>query len=236
MKYIEIIIGLNVLIHWSLVVVVCYLFRCKVRRIFTLISVVIDVFYIFGYLFYPYDLESFKYILIFIISYLPFMSKRLSDSLFKMLIYLMFNFTLGGTSKIIFLIINNFIGVIISLFLILLIVSIFVIYRRLYVNVKCLEYDVLIDEKYYLKGFYDTGNFLLDDKNIPVVFVKNGYCFGKYVKDLSVKTVTGFNSVKLYDVDSFMIKINNKYIKKDVYIAYSDIAYDVMFGSDLLGG
>ena len=28
----------------------------------------------------------------------------------------------------------------------------------------------------------------------------------------------------------------NKYVKKDVYIAYGDIAFNVMFGTNLLGG
>ena len=37
-------------------------------------------------------------------------------------------------------------------------------------------------------------------------------------------------------IESFKINLNDKYIEKDVYIAYSDINYDVMFGCDLLGG
>ena len=43
-------------------------------------------------------------------------------------------------------------------------------------------------------------------------------------------------NIPIYAVKSFKIKIKNKYVKKDVYIAYGDIAFNVMFGSNLLGG
>ena len=75
---------------------------------------------------------------------------------------------------------------------------------------------------------------MLTDNNIPVVFVKKQYHTGNYYKDILIQTVGSSYKISLYKIDSFKIKVNNKFIKKDVYIAYSNISYDVMFGSALL--
>ena len=53
---------------------------------------------------------------------------------------------------------------------------------------------------------------------------------------ININTVSTNKQIPIYEVDSFKIKIKNKYVKKDVYIAYGDIAFNVMFGTDLLGG
>ena len=76
----------------------------------------------------------------------------------------------------------------------------------------------------------------MTDNNIPVVFVNKKYKVGKYYKDILVNTITGSKEIKLYKVNGFKIKINEKYIEKDVYISFTDLRWDALFGEALLGG
>ena len=239
MKYIEIIVLTNVLIHFILIKITFILMRAKMNYYTTIISCFLDGIYILFYLYFPYELEVYRYLVIVILSLIPFIHKGITKCLMLMLVYWMLNFCLGGSSGILFSIINHYVVVFIALGVLIIIGIIYSIYKKYHFNPNELEYDVLIEDKnkkYYLSGFCDTGNFLVSDDNIPIVFIRKNLRVGKYLKTISINTVSNKNLLPIYEVDSFKIKINNKYIEKDVYIAYGDIAFNVMFGSNLLGG
>lgn len=239
MKYIEIIILVNVLIHFILIKISFFLLKLKMNNIASIISCFLDGGYVLLYLIYPYELEKYKYLCIIFISIFPFIHKGPTKCLMLMLIYLMLNFTLGGSAGILFSIMNHFSSVLICLGILLILVCIYAIYKRYHFSPSELEYEVLIEDenrKLYLSGFCDTGNFLVSDDNIPIVFLKNNIKIGKYYKTIEMKSLSTNKDIPIYAVKSFKIKIKNKYVKKDVYIAYGDIAFNVMFGSNLLGG
>jgi hypothetical protein len=152
----------------------------------------------------------------------------------------MLNFTLGGITEILYKYIENVSSIIISLILIFMITIFLYIYKKQKVNYEVLIYDVILkfNKKIVkLKGFCDTGNFLICDDLIPVVFVNNIYRMGKFIKKINVNTINSNKLIDIYVIESFKIKINKKYITKDVYIAFVDTGKnDVIFGIDILGG
>lgn len=239
MRYIEIIALVNLFIHVCFIVISNYLFKSKNKKISILISCILDVIYVSLYLLVPYELEKFKYIVIFIISITPFITNGFTKALLQALIYMMLNFCLGGTAEVLYNIINNFYSVLIAIFLIIILFSIYALYKRIHFNHKSLLYEIYIEDKnkkLKLKGFCDTGNFLKTDENIPVVFIKNGIEIGEYKKDIYINTVSTKSKISLYEVKRFKIKLNKRFVKKDVYIAFADISFNAMFGLDILGG
>ncbi|MDE5566545.1 MAG: sigma-E processing peptidase SpoIIGA [Anaeroplasmataceae bacterium] len=239
MKYIELLVVTNVLIHFCFVKIAYYLLHIKPNYIAISISCLLDGAYICLYIFIPYIIENYRYLMIMVISIVPFITKRPSKALFLCLIYLMLNFTLGGSAGILFKMLNHYSVVIICLGIILVLFACYAIYKKFHFRPDVLEYEVLIEDanrKLYLSGFCDTGNFLTTDDNIPIVFLKRNIRIGKYYKTITIHSVSASQKIELFMVKSFKIKIKNKYIKKDVYLAYGDIAFNVMFGSNLLGG
>lgn len=239
MRYIEIIIALNLAVHILFIRMTNYLLKQKNNRPLIMFSSMIDIIYTILYLLLPYELEAYKYVFIFIISLLPFIGKGLIKALLSMIIYFMLNFMLGGTSELIYNIISNFYSVLISLLAINVMFVIYAIYRKVNINLNDLYYDIIIkhnNKRLNLKGYCDTGNFLSTDENIPIVFINNKLKIGKYKSNIIVNSVSVKKKIKLYEVESFFIKINNKYVKKDVYLAHADISCMVMFGLDILGG
>lgn len=239
MRYIEIIIALNLAVHILFIRIANYLLKQKNNKLLILFSSVIDIIYTLLYLLFPYELEVYKYIFILLISILPFIGKGLIKALLSMIIYFMLNFMLGGTSELIYNIISNFYAVLISLLIINVAFIIYAIYKRLNISLNNLNYDIIIkhnNKKLNLKGYCDTGNFLTTDNNIPVVFINQKIKIGKYKKNIIINSVSVKKEINLYEVESFLIKINNKYVKKDVYLAHADISCMVMFGLDILGG
>ena len=60
---------------------------------------------------------------------------------------------------------------------------------------------------------------------------------GKFIRKINVSTISSNDLIDLYVINSFKVKINKKYVKKDVYIAFVDTGNnDVIFGIDILGG
>ena len=203
------------------------------------ISSIIDIIYTTLYLLIPYQLEDYKYVFIILISIIPFLKKGITKALLSSLVYLMLNFTLGGISEQIYLIINNFWAVFIALLSMMILFLFIKIYKKIHFKHNELLYSIeIIDNKKILKlkGYCDTGNFLVTDNNIPVVFINKKYKIGNYKKSINVNTVSTKRPIRLYEVESFKIEINGKYIKKDIYLAYGDISFSIMFGLDLLGG
>lgn len=239
MRYIEIIILVNLTIHICFIIVANFILKQKKNIIMISISCILDIIYIFMYIYIPYELDSYKYILVFIISFIPFITKGIIKALMSSLIYLMLNFTLGGSAEILYNTLNNFYSVIISLILILFIFSIIAVYKKTHISVNNLVYEIVVTDdnhSIYLNGYCDTGNFLSTDENIPIVFINNKIDIGKYKKSILIQTVSIKKYINLYEIKEFKIKINNKYIKRDVYIAFADINYMAMFGINVLGG
>lgn len=239
MRYIEIIILINLVIHISFIGIANYVFKQKKNRIMIFLSCVLDIIYTLMYIYFPYELEAYKYIFIYVISIVPFLMKGIYKSILSSFIYLLLNFTLGGSAEILYLTLNNYWAVIISLIIMLLVVSIVCIYKRIHFNLSKLNYSIYIEDgnnSYYLDGYCDTGNFLVTDDNIPIVFLNNKIQIGRYKKSIVIKTVSIEKQISLYEVKEFKIKIKNKYVKKEVYLAYADISCMVMFGLNILGG
>lgn len=239
MRYIEIIVLTNLLIHTFMVFVSNFIFKQKCSYLMLGISSIIDIIYTTLYLLIPYQLEDYKYVFIILISIIPFLKKGITKALLSSLVYLMMNFTLGGISEQIYLIINNFWAVFIALLSMMILFLFIRIYKKINFKHNELLYSIeIIDNKKILKlkGYCDTGNFLVTDNNIPVVFINKKYKIGNYKKSINVNTVSTKRPIRLYEVESFKIEINGKYIKKDIYLAYGDISFSIMFGLDLLGG
>ena len=236
MKYIEVIVLINILIHFSFIRMSNFIMRRKNRWLPIILSILLDVVYVILYLLIPEKVESLKYIVILVLSILPFISKSLTTTLFNTIIYLMFNFILGGFSEIMMNIVNHYLLVLLCLVVINILFTLFAVYKKIHIKERKHLYDILVfdnKQKYEFKGFCDTGNLLVTDGNIPVVFINKKYKIGKYYKNMMVNTISGNKEIELFKIDKFMIKVNEKYVKRDVYISFVDIRWDVLFGEIL---
>lgn len=239
MRYIEIIIILNLAIHLSFITIANYVFKQKKNRIAIFLSCILDIVYVLLYIYYPYQLERVKYLAILAISVTPFITKGIYKCLLLSLVYLMLNFTLGGSAEILYSVVTNFLAVVISLVVVMILFSVVALYKRIHIHHSSLTYEIYIEDgnhSYYLDGYCDTGNFLSTEDNIPIVFLNRKVHIGRYKKSIMVQTVSLKRQISLYEVKEFKIKIKNKYVKRDVYLAYADISCMVMFGLNILGG
>lgn len=239
MKYIEEIILVNLLIHIIFIFITSYLFSQKINIFLLIISALLDIVYLIMYLLIPYALEPYRYLFILIISILPFINRGIAKAILEAIIYWMLNITLGGTSGIIYKLNTNPYLVYLAITLIFGIFNVYFAYKRLHYRNTHFEYQIRIidnNKNYQFIGFCDTGNFLLSNGNIPIVFMNKKIKIGKFVKYLDCQTVTGKRRIRLYKVDKFQLLINGSYYEKDVYLSYADINYQMMFGLALLGG
>jgi hypothetical protein len=240
MNYIEIIVFINVIIHYGLSVITGYISSIKLNKILLMVSIILDIIFVLLYIYIPYEFEAYKYIFILLIAIIPSINKGSIRCLFYTLVYLMLNFTLGGITDIIYNYINNFSSIIFALIFIIMITLFVYVYKKQKLNYDSLIYDVILefDKKIVkLKGFCDTGNLLISDDLIPIVFVNKIYIMGKFVKQINVSTINSNDLIDIYIINSFKIKLNKRYVKKDVYIAFVDTGNnEVIFGLDILGG
>lgn len=239
MKYIEIIVLLNVLIHLILVIVSAYISEIKLLKWLVLLSMIIDCLYVIGYVYIPYELEAYKYLLIFMISFVPFVNRQFIKTVVGMLIYLLLNFCFGGLAGFLYGIINKTYVVIGGILLLLIVIILCSkLSKREHKN-KELFYEIIIEynnDLIAIHGYCDTGNMVVADYVIPVVFLQKKYKIGRYYKSINITSVNLNSNVDIYMIDSFRIKVNDRYIKKRVYLAYADIRYDAIFGVNILGG
>ncbi len=239
MKYIEEIVFVNLLIHIIFIYITIYLFKQRINLILFFISIIVDAIYIVLYLLIPYELEPFKYLFIFAISIIPYINKGIIKALLESTIYWMLNITLGGTAGIIYRLNNNPYMLYPVILLVFSIFNVYFAYKRIHYRNTHFEYKIRIidnDKYYHYIGYCDTGNFLLSNENIPIVFVNKKIKIGEFVKYLDCNTVNGRGKIRLYKVDKFQIMINGIYQDRDVYLSYADISYNMMFGLALLGG
>ncbi len=240
MEYIEQIIFFNVVIHLVFIFTSNLLVGVKGHKFLIIISILIDAVYVVLYLLIPYKLEKYTYLFVIFISSIPFIRKNIKEMMLLVFIYYIQNFCLGGISEIIY--VSNFFNFNQLLLLLFLIIVFVLIYKNKYcfnIHMAKNKFEILItfeNKKYKFKGFLDTGNLLTDEAFIPVVFLNSKQIIGRYVKKIDVQTVAIKRKMELYKVDEFYIKEGKRYIKKDVYIAYSSLSFDAMFGPSLIGG
>ncbi len=99
--------------------------------------------------------------------------------------------------------------------------------KKYFIFIKNLQYNVIVNlnnEIVKLKGFLDTGNECFYN-GIPVVFINECFYNEKFISIgiFTVKTINGINCQNCFKPDCFWIIINNKKIKKDVYVVFTNI-------------
>lgn len=240
MNYIEIILAVNGLISFLLLKNCTILIGVKLKKKAYFFALLLDAIYMLAYLLFPLVISKFEYLFIIILSIIPFINLGKITAFKAMIIYLVENMMLGGISEIVY--IASFFHWYYVLVIIIVIIIISFIYKETtknHFNIDSICYEIKIihnNQIFFLKGFCDTGNFLLDDAYIPIVFIDEKIKIGEKIKSINCLSVGGSKEITLYDVDKFYIKINNQFIKKNVHLAKSKLKYDVMFGISLLGG
>lgn len=238
MIYIELFLAIGFLIHLVFLKLTKIVIGVKTNVILVIISLVIDSVYMLLYAYIPSLIEGYESFFVLTISITPFIKNRLKTGIIGVFFYFVMNFALGGIATIQFITTLNSFYVLIVLIVTLFILTIVVNYlRRYFKNDPSFVYDILIKyegRNYYLKGYLDSGNFLCDDKLIPIVFTN--LKIGSYVSNIKVNSVSTTREIPLYKIDYFGIKRGKKYYEKKVYVAWSEIHYDVMFGLDILEG
>ncbi len=240
MEYIECVLGFNAVIHLLLVYVTGIILNIRIRKKQLFLSIILDASYMLIYIYKPLWYEGFKYMFGIILMMVTFYNLGKRNVIKASLIYYLENFLLGGIANILYM--SNRINILSIIGVTILVLVITYIYKektRIRFDIKKLNYEILIidrGKKYFISGYCDTGNFLLSDDMVNVVFINMKYKFGKYKKSISSQSIGVKNTLDLYTVDGFYIFTDKGYEKKEVYIAFSRLHYDGMFGLNLLGG
>ncbi len=240
MVYIEKILIFNCLIHLIITYNTMLFTKVKIKKTNLILSIILDMVYMIIYIYNPLINNIYKVMFIILIAYITFISNSFISIIKSLFIYYCLNFLIGGVSVILYISSNIDYYVIILLVIILLVFSyIYIYFSKANINIDSLTYDILIvdnNNKYYLKAYLDTGNFLQGDDFKDIVFISDKYKFGKFRQTLESKSIGVVNNINIYEVKNFYILINNKYVKKEVYVSFSKLHYDAMFGVLLLGG
>lgn len=238
--YIEYILISNIIIHILIIYSIALIIGIKINKLLLMISSILDSIYMILYIYFPYYLENIKYFIGIILSLIPFINKDKGNIFRGTILYYLLNISLGGEAYLLFKILKLEYYHIIILSLILFISIYF--YKSIYkYNIKTnhLFYDVIIKDKkntIKLKCYLDTGNIIVSDDLLSIIFLDKKYKIGTYKGKVLSKSVGGNNYIDIYCVDEIYIKINKKYIKRDAYLAFSELKYDGIFGIGLLGG
>lgn len=238
--YIEIYLFLGLFIH-SVFGFIAYLFlERRVNKFNLILSNILDLIYMLLFIKYPYKIENYKFLFIGIISASLFIRFNLKDSFTGIFIYLALNFLLGGISEVLYLSSLLKVYYIFIICVILLIMFLLIkIYKQFFIKKNKFYYEIkIINERktYYLNGFLDTGNIVFYYPNIPVVFINNKDFYGKFYDYLEVDSINGLTKVPIYKVDEFYIKINKRFIKKNIFISFTKMNIDCIFGLSIIGG
>ncbi len=219
--YIEKIVIINVFIHILLVLCVVYLTNNKINIRNLIISIVIGIINMYFYFLFNYELLSIIIVLI--------NSLYLFRYIKSTLLYLMFNFILGGVTGIINLSITYYYEVI-------LLCSIFILIIMFFLKKNHKIIKIVINDKYTLNCFYDTG-CLINVGMTPVIVVSNKYDFNlELFTNIKINTVSGVSIHNVYKARNIYLLDKGKKVNKYCLIMYSNIEYDVIVGKNFIGG
>lgn len=238
MVYIEEIIAIDVLIHLSFVYLTDIFCIERVRLFNLILSISINILLIFFYL-YGYKNMLLTYGIILLISFSAFFKLNLKAMIREVFVYFSFNFLFGGLASVLYLSDRLKFWEILLLFILLnMIIIIYHLIYNGYFQLKGLLYKVILEEKnhkYVIRGYLDTGNFMLHNE-IPILVLSKKYHIGKKVAVDEAYTISGNKTIELYKVDHVYVYSNKRYSERNAYIAYSKLHFDAMFGIKFLEG
>ncbi len=235
--YIEKILLVDSVIHYSLVNVSSYLTLSKVNKRRFLISILLNLIMVSCYILGQRGIGI--YLTSSIICIYPFYTKNIKKIFKPSFIYLMLNFLLGGIVEAVYL--TSIVSTLfIFIILVILIISV-VIYKLIYnikINLNNLYYDlILIDKKnkYIVKAYLDTGNFM-ESNNRSIMILNIGKTIGRKIGVDYSTSISGTKEISLYEVDRIYLKKDKKYIEIDAYLIYENIKFDALIGLNIIGG
>lgn len=224
--YLDLVILSTLTINYLFIKSCSIFLKIKLSIIRTLIALFISVISIFLFIVpikYIYNLRYFIGILIGIIAF-----KKKENKLLGISIIYILNLSFIGT--LVVFKIDNYLLLLISSLLIVLIYSIEFILKKI-IKENVYEYNVLIDNQ-YLIGYFDTGNKALFN-GMPIVFVNKKYFSNIYTKigKATINTVNGTNNLEVYRGPSIYI---NEY-EYLVVFCFVDIKEDLILNGYLEG-
>ncbi len=238
--YIEVIIIVNIYIHLIIGCCTYLLLNIRINKLLLFISSLIDLIYMVIYIYFPEYTLYIKYPFGIILSLVLCIKSGILNIIRGVVIYNGLNILLGGKAFILYSVsyLNNFV-----LFL-LVSLSFFSVYiykstYKVNLNINELFYKLEIiyeNKKIELMCYLDTGDFLVSDDLVNVIFINRKYEMGRFIKTQFSKSIGVINKIDLYMVDKIYLYINNKKYQKMAYISYIDLSYDGIFGIGFLGG
>lgn len=217
--YYELIFLINSLIHYVITRLTNKIFFLKINNKRFLISLVLlnlNVYLYVNFKILKYFIKLLGGIILVIISF----KTNVKDKILIFFIYLLLNILLKGIVDLINL--NILLTLSISLFILSFFGEILIEKRK----IRNFYFDVLLDKKFKLKGFLDSGNSVTYN-NIPVIFI-NKDLFD--IKDIEI-TVSSLNSTKKYNAtlsNIYIKKDNFNIINKDCFVVYEKIEYEAL--------
>lgn len=224
--YIEAILFINSIIHYNFFILTIRICKIKKETWRLVLSLILINIFMLLYLKF-HNVDYFKYPFGIILSLLCFKSKRI----ISMLIYFALNFLLGGISGLFIIYTNKlYFIILITLFIIIFVGEIMLLKIKETKYNQSFFYDVMIDNQ-VLHAFLDSGNNLMIDEK-PVIFLKKKIK-AKYIKEIRYETTGGKVLTSIYEAPIYMI-IDNKKIKLECYVAFSNIKYDCLLNLNIL--
>lgn len=218
--YYEILFFLNCFIHYVISKITARFFRIKLdyrRMLVSYILICINL-----YLFINYDvMKYFKYAIGYILSFVTFNRK----SIIVFITYFSANIMLAGTTMIYKLYNHKTI--------IIYCIPVIIVYEILgYIKEEKTRnkyyYSIMfkLDRIYKMNAYLDTGNNLVEPKtNIPVILINEEINNNRKVK-IPYQTIGNTDYLEGVYCKNFYIKINQKYIRKEVFIASKKTKYE----------
>lgn len=234
--YIEVFMIINSMIHYFIYNSIKKILSIKISNLNFFTSLIALNFYLFFYIEYGYLLK--KYVIYFGIIFALFLGlkKDFNQKIKIIICYYLFNFLLGGLALYLYNISLNLFYIIILMLTFLMIID-EALFKSNFINLEILHYNLKIkdykDNIFMLNSYLDTGNFLFDDDNIPIVILQKKYekiLKLKYKKSFSINTISTNNTLKIYEVKAFYVLIENIYVKKEVYIGFGQIKHQAIVG------
>ncbi len=230
--YLELIYIYNVFLMYNIILLSDYLLNIKhslKRRLILSISLSLPV------LLLPYNISNIL-IIIYTISILYSITKY--KKLYYIIIFYFITFSLGGIYDVIYIIyFNKLIYILVTLPIIDLLIYIIISYiKESNENLYYETYFIHNNIRYDLLSYLDTGNVLCDNStNIPVIFIKHTLNITTKPKIITFNLINNTCTTNIYLIENFYIRINNKYIRKQVFISFdNNIKYEALLNKHLI--